>query len=87
MLTVTDRAGARLAQLLHASGNDAVVRIERNKRRLRLHFDQLRPDDQTVLHNGRVVLALDERLSKTLASRKIEIRDTGAGPRLRLQPR
>ena len=82
MLTLTDPAGARLAHLLNAKAEDAVVRIIRRKRRLQLRLGRLRPNDQTFAHNGRVVLAIDERMGTSLSLRKLGVRNTDSGPRL-----
>jgi len=85
MLKVSVPAAARMAHLLDAKPGNAVLRIIRHKQRLRMRLDRLRPGDQTFAHNGRVVLALDRRLGTTLALRQLDIRETDAGPRLRLR--
>jgi hypothetical protein len=76
-----------MAQLLTAKADDAVLRIIRRKDRLRLRLSLVRPGDQTFAHDGRVVLALDERMRRSLSRRQIDIRQTNGGPRLRLKPR
>ncbi|HUG93395.1 MAG TPA: hypothetical protein VML55_21330 [Planctomycetaceae bacterium] len=87
MLTVTDQAGARLVQLLGETPNESVIRIVKRKRRMRLRRDHARPDDATFAHAGRVVLVLDEEIAHTLAARTLDIRETDAGPRLKLKRR
>lgn len=84
MLTMTDQAGARLIQLLGDSTGESVIRIVKRKRRLRLRRDQARPQDATFAHDGRIVLVLDERVSRSLSSRTLDIRQTDLGPRLKL---
>lgn len=86
MLTMTDPAGARLANFLSKVGDDAVVRIVRGKHRFKLEMGRTRKSDETFAHDGRIVLALDERVATSLASRQLQVRETNAGPRLRLQP-
>lgn len=85
MLKVSTPAAAQLAQLLNPRANDAVVRIIRRKNRLRLRWSLVRPGDQTFAHDGRVVLALDDRMGKSLSKRQLEVRQTDAGPRLRMK--
>ena len=86
MLTMTDPAGARLADFLSKVADGSVVRIVRGKHRFKLEMDRPRKSDETFAHDGRIVLALDERVATSLSSRQLQIRETKAGPRLRLQP-
>ena len=86
MLKVTISAAARMAHLLKAKADDAVLRIVRHKDRLRLRTDVLHPGDQTFAHDGRVVLALDQRVGTDLTLRQLDVRMTDAGlPKLRLK--
>ncbi len=85
MLQVSSSAAARMAHLLNAKPGNAVLRIVRQNERLRLRLGIVRPGDQTFVHEGRVVLAVDERMGTKLTSRQIELRETDAGPRLRLK--
>jgi hypothetical protein len=87
MLTVTTPAGVRLTHLLQTKAQDAVLRIFTRKRRLRLGVGHLRPDDRTFAHDGRVVLVLDARMSRSLAQHKLDVRETQTGPRLSLKSR
>ena len=84
MLQVTTPAAARMAHLLSARPENAVLRIVRRDQRLRLRLGIIRPGDQTFAHDGRVVLAIDERLGSKLSRGQIELRETQDGPRLRL---
>jgi hypothetical protein len=74
-----------MAHLLSARPENAVLRIVRQDQRLRLRLGIVRPGDQTFVHDGRVVLAIDERLGTKLGQRQIELRETDDGPRLRLK--
>jgi hypothetical protein len=85
MLQVSDRAAERMAHLLNAKSDDAVLRIIRREERLRMQFGQLLPGDQTFAHQGRIVLAIDQRIGKSLSLRHLELRETEAGPRLKLK--
>jgi hypothetical protein len=87
MLTVTNPANLRLAHLLETKAQDAVLRIFTRKRKIRLGVGHLRPDDRTFAHDGRVVLVLDARMSRSLAQHKLDIRETTKGPRLSLKSR
>jgi hypothetical protein len=74
-----------MAHLLSARPERAVLRIVDRDQRLRLRLGIVRPDDQTFEHDGRVVLAINEHLGKKLDRRRIELRETNDGPRLRLK--
>lgn len=86
MLTMTPSAGARLTLLLDGQSNDAVCRIVRLDRRLKLRKGHVCENDRTFTHDGRVVLAVDEKVSAALESRKLDVRETERGPRLKLRP-
>jgi len=85
MLKVSTPAAQRMAHLLSPKEDDAVLRIVRDKGRMRLRVSLVRPGDQTVTHDGRIVLALDERMDRSLSKRQLDLRQTDAGPRLNLR--
>jgi len=85
MLQVSTPAAARMAYLLNSKPGNAVLRIVRQNQRLRLRLGTVRPGDQTFVHDGRVVLALDERMGTKLTFRQLELRETDDGPRLQLK--
>ena len=87
MLTVTKPAVARLSALLGESLKDTAVRIINRGRRLKLRRDHARSGDETFTDGNRVVLVLDPRISRALATRTLDVQQTTNGPRLRLQPR
>jgi hypothetical protein len=87
MLIVTNPAGARLAHLLETKGDAAVARIVLRKQKFRLGVGAVRPDDRTFAHEGRVVLAIDARIAKSLAQHQLDVRETTTGPRLSLKCR
>ena len=82
MMTLTQTAGARLTQLLNGSPKDAVVRIVRRSGRLKLRLDHERSGDVTFAHEGRTVLTLNQRISRELSKRTLDVRPKNTGPRL-----
>lgn len=86
MLTVTTEALERLSRKLarKRAANDVALRFRRAEGRWRLRIDRMRPDDATFAHEGRNVLLLDEAASKAMTALTLMVRDTGAGPRLKL---
>jgi len=85
MLKVSDRAAQRMAHLLNAKSDRSVLRIIRRDDRLRMQFGHLLPGDQTFAHEGRVVLAIDKQIGKSLELRNLDLSQTRTGPRLRLK--
>jgi hypothetical protein len=85
MLNVSTPAAARMAHLLKTKAADAVLRIIRRKDRLKMRLGRLHAGDQTFAHQGRVVLAIDQRIGKSLSLRHLDLRETATGPRLRLK--
>ena len=84
MLTVTPPAFARMALLLKTEEKNAVLRIIRRNKRLKIRVSSLRPGDQTFNHNGKVVLAIDSKVSPSLSKRHLDVHQTEDGPRLRM---
>ena len=85
MLKVSAPAAARMADLLNDRPDDAVLRIVRREDRLRMRFGELHPGDATFAHKGRIVLAIEPRVATSLSLRQLDLRQTAAGPRLRLK--
>jgi hypothetical protein len=73
-----------MAVLLTSRSDHAVLRIIRRDDRLRMRFGELHPGDETFAHEGRVVLAIDPRVARSLSLRQLDLRQTTGGPRLRL---
>jgi hypothetical protein len=74
-----------MAQMLNTKPDNAVLRIVQDDRRMRLRLSVVRRGDQTFLHAGRVVLALDRNVGETLSLGQVCVRKTVNGPRLRLK--
>lgn len=87
MFNVSDPAAARMSDLLVPRADDAVLRIVRRDGRFRLRVSQVRPGDRTFAHGGRVVLALDPGTNDSLSRGSLNLRETAAGPRLKLTSR
>jgi Fe-S cluster assembly iron-binding protein IscA len=88
MLTVTETAGAHLAQLLAEADQpeEMAVRVERTTTgALTLQFDQVQPDDLTVEHEERTVLVFDTEIAETLGDKTIDAKDAEEGTKLVIQ--
>ena len=88
MLTVTETAGAHLAQLLAEADQpeEMAVRVEGDTTgALTLRFDQVQPDDLTVEHEERTVLVFDTEIAETLGDKTIDAKDAEEGTKLVIQ--
>ncbi len=89
MLNVTkpalDRLSHRLARQDAAA--DVALRFTRREGGWTLGPDQTRPGDVTFTLDGRNVLVLDVAAAESMTNLTLDIRHTGAGPRLRLRRR
>lgn len=87
MLTVTTEALERLCQKLarKRAANDVALRFRRTAGHWKLRFDRARPDDATFTHDGRNVLLLDKAAANAMNHLTLTVRDTEAGPRLKLR--
>lgn len=89
MFVLTQAAGIRLADKLakKSAGDDVAVRFVRRRKRRgwAVQYDKPSPSDATFVHEGRVVLVLDEASSRLLRNKMLDIRETDEGPRLRLR--
>lgn len=68
MLTVTEAASARLAEILSQEGlpEDTAVRLVSEGQEVGMQPDRERPGDTTFEHDGRTVLLLDSQISELL---------------------
>jgi hypothetical protein len=87
MLTVTSGAGMRLlGKLAHKGATDDVaMRFKRRPGGWTLGLDHARASDTAIMHEGRLVLLLDEQVSRAMSDRTLDVTDTEAGPRLTLR--
>ena len=89
MLTMTEAAGAHLARKLaerRASAGKA-IRIVRKRTGdgWTMRVDKMGKDDVTFTHAGKTVLALNEKASRMLEDKTLDVKKTSAGPRLSLR--
>jgi hypothetical protein len=87
MLTVTEAARNRLLSKIfdRDAADDQAMRFTRRTGGWRLSLERAAPSDTTVVHQGRVVLLLDELASDRMAALTLGVRQTPNGPRLRLR--
>jgi len=86
MLNVTKSALDRLSDRLsrREAAENTALRFTRRDDRWKLDQDQERPGDVKFAHEGRSVLLLDKSAAKAMANMTLDVRNTDAGPRLRL---
>ena len=84
MLTITEAAGAHMAEVLADTQEDFAIRFVLAGQNLEPQLDKPRSGDTTFDHNGRTVLILDEDVSQMLAERTLDMQETHEGPRLML---
>ncbi len=77
MLTLTEAAGARLAQILDEERLPVEVafRFVKEEDGIAMRPDTARPGDATFEHEGRTVLLLDEQVSGLLAAETLVVND------------
>ena len=87
MLTVTVAALNRLSKKLahRKAANEVAMRFSRGDGGWKLHEDEVRAADTVFAHGGRPVLVLDKAVSEAMSGMKLDVKDTGAGPRLSLR--
>ncbi len=87
MLNVTKSALDRLSDRLarREAAHDVALRFTRRDGRWKLGQDLERPGDVKFANEGRSVLLLDKSAAKAMAKMTLDVRDTDAGPRLRLR--
>ena len=78
MLTVTEAASARLAEMMEQKGlsQDVAIRFVSRDRGIAMQSGTERPGDATFQHEGRTVLLLDEKVSKLLADETLDVDGT-----------
>jgi len=87
MLTVTGPAAEHLAKLLSEAEapEGTAARFIANQEGLSLQVDSPKPEDQTIEHNGKTVLLLDEQVAELLDDKTLDLEETDEGPALTLQ--
>lgn len=88
MLTMSDKAGAYLAQMIQEAETSAegCARLVRRGDALGLDFGQQENSDQAYEHDGKVVLVVEEPLAAELDGRTLDLEESpqGEAPKLAL---
>lgn len=81
MLTVTDSAAAHLATMIdQAEAPEAsAARLVARPEGLQLALDQPREGDETIEHDGRTVLLVDQSTAEMLTGRTLDTEQTEQG--------
>lgn len=85
MLNVTDRARAKLKELLETESDDRSVSLRLGKMAsgaLGVFPDRGRADDQVVEHDGAAVLLVGQDIAENVKDTTIDYEESGAGPGL-----
>ncbi len=86
MLTVTYSAAEHLAYTLseHEVRDEVVLQVKFTKGGVEMQPDKMRPGDETVDHNGNVVLVLDQPTAQMLGDKTIDLMTDDDGSHLTL---
>jgi Fe-S cluster assembly iron-binding protein IscA len=84
MVTVTYTASEHMAYMLSdlEVRDDVVLRIELTTDGVKMQPDTMRPGDETVDHNGQVILVLDQQTLKLLGDKTLDLLTDDDGSRL-----
>ena len=87
MLTVTETAGAHLAEMLDEAKapGGAAARFIMGPEGLSLAMDAKRDGDEIFAHEGRTVLLVAEDVASLLADKTLDLTDTEQGKALTLE--
>ena len=87
MLTVTPAARERLARKLarKKAGEDEAMRATRRPGGWKLSVDRAHAADTVILHEGRIVLLLDEAASRAMTNATLDVQESDGRPRLKLR--
>jgi Fe-S cluster assembly iron-binding protein IscA len=87
MVTVTDAAGAHMAQLLTQVGaqDDLVIRLVLDEHDIVPTMDQARAGDTAFSYEGRTILVLDALVMQTMVDQTLDVQDTEDGLKIVLR--
>lgn len=89
MLNVTDRARAKLKELLETESDDRSVGLRLGKMAsgaFGVFPDRERADDQVVEHDGAAVLLVGQEIAENVKDTTIDNEEDGTGPGLVIKP-
>jgi Fe-S cluster assembly iron-binding protein IscA len=87
MVTVTDAAGAHMAQLLEQidAKEDVVIRLVLDERDIMPTMDQPRVGDTAFSYKGKTVLVLDALVAEAMADHTLDIEEAEDGSKIVLR--
>ena len=87
MVTITDAAGAHLAQLLSQvdAEEDVVIRLVLDERDIMPVMDQARVGDTAFSYKGDRILVLDALVMEAMADHTLDVQDTEDGRKIILR--
>jgi Fe-S cluster assembly iron-binding protein IscA len=86
MLTMTEAAGAHLVDLLGEAEapEDVAIRFVVEPEGLSLRLDKERPGDESLSHEGKTVLLVDDQISEMLIDKTLDVTQSDEGLKLTL---
>lgn len=84
MIVVTDSAAACLREMAQGGPEGKTLRLEKEGARLEFQWDEEKPGDKTVSHEGQTVLVYDERIGQLLSGKTLDVKQTERGVALML---
>ena len=85
MVGISQAACAKLSDMLSDYPAEVAARIVRRNDRMALRHGTLRPGDETVRHEGRIILLCSKSMVTSLRGRVLDVRTTKEGPKLGLR--
>ncbi len=84
MLNASDAACAFISELLTAeeAPDESAVRVVIEESQLTIKLDEEKPGDETYLHEGKIVLLVDAKMSQVLDGKTLYVEDTEEGTKL-----
>jgi len=84
VLAVTAAAAARLHEMAEGGPEGKTLRLEKEGARLEFKWDEEKPGDKAVSHDGTTVLVYGEYIAGLLSGRTMDVKQTEKGPALML---
>ncbi len=84
MLSMTESAGQHLTDLLENDPEQTVLRFVAAEQGLAIEKGQVQPNDITLQHGERTVLAMDAAINTALTDKTLDVQTTEQGAQLTL---